>query len=151
MEYEINSETLALLPISKNITKVIEVNNNYIIKKSMIEVLETSCNYFGSSFKGRLEGSKSMLGSIYKPPIIIEESSNIIFFPTMSPFLKNNIWVSLNNILKYESKKNKTIIYFKNNKRIEVNVPYLTISNQIMRSNLLGTISKNRKILKSVQ
>ncbi len=151
MNYEINSETLALLPIGKSKTKILEQTNNYVIKKPITEVLDTSCHYFGSSFKGRVEGTKNMIGSVYKVPIIIEESANIIFFPTMSPDLKNNIWVSLNNILKCEPNNNKTIIYFKNNKKIEVNVPYLSISKQIVRSNLLKTISTNRKILKNEQ
>lgn len=146
MEYEINNETLALIPITSKSTKVIELANDYVIKKPIMQIISNSCNYFGSSLEGRLEGSKNMLGSVYKAPIIIEESNNIIFFPTMSPQLKNNSWVSYNNILKCEKRKTKTIIYFKNNKKIEINVPYLSISNQIVRSTLLESISKKRKL-----
>lgn len=147
MKYEINNETLALMPLSNNLTKVIELNNDYIIKKSIMDIIKNSCSYFGSSFEGRLNGSKNMLGSIYKAPIIVEETNNIIFFPTTSPKGKNNIWISLNNILSYEKKRNKTVIYFKNNKKIELNIPYFTITNQIVRSTLLGSISKNRKCI----
>ena len=145
MEYEINNETLALIPITATTTKVVELENDFVIKKSAIEIVSDSCNYFGSSLEGRLKGSKNILGSIYKVPIIIEESNNIIFFPTMSPQLRKNSWISHNNILKCEKKHNKTIIYFKNSKKIELNIPYLSISNQIVRSTLLKSISKNRK------
>ena len=34
---------------------------------------EFSCKYFGSSFEGRILGSKNILGSVYKAPIIVEE------------------------------------------------------------------------------
>ena len=145
MEYEINNETLALIPITATTTKVVELENVYLIKKSVMEIISDSCNYFGSSLEGRLQGSKSMLGSIYKAPIIIEESNNIIFFPTMSPQQRKTSWISHKNILKCEKKRNKTVIYFKNSKKIELNVPYLSISNQIVRSTLLESISKNRK------
>ena len=148
MNYEINSETLAILPISEEKSKVIELNNEYTIPNSAYSIMENSCNYFGSSLEGRLQGSKNMLGSIYKAPIIVEESRNIIFFPTMSAVLPENSWISLNHILKYEKVNNKTVIYFGNNKKIEVDIPYLSIENQILRSTRLESIYKKRKNLK---
>ena len=144
MEYEINSETLALLPISKNVTKVIEVNNNYIIKKSIIEVLETSCNYFGSSFKGRLEGSKSMLGSIYKPPIIIEESSNIIFFPTTGLSNEKCSWISLNNIRSYERVEGYTKVNFVKGKSIIVKMSFSSFEMQLLRATRFQNLLRQR-------
>ena len=64
MNYEINNETLAIIPIDENKTKILEVNNEYIIEKSPYKIMENSCSYFGSSLQGRLAGSKNMLGSI---------------------------------------------------------------------------------------
>lgn len=147
MNYEINNETLAIIPLDEHKSKVIEVNDEYVIPNSVSNIMENSCNYFGSSLKGRLEGTKSMLGSIYKAPIVVEESRNIIFFPTMSPELLSNSWISLNHILKYEKSMLGTVIYFPNNKKINVNVPYLSIENQILRSSRLESIYKKRKIM----
>lgn len=145
MKYEINSETLAILPIDHRKSKIIEKNNEYEIDYSPYKVMEHSCSYFGSSLQGRLEGSKNILGSIYKAPVVVEESRNIVFFPTMSPTLEENSWISLNNIQKYETKGYKTVIYFDNDKKIEIDVPLLSIENQVLRATRLSLIHNKRK------
>ena len=81
-----------------------------------------------------------------KVPILIEESRNIIFFPTASCVNQNSIWVSYQNLLKY-SKKNEfsTILYFENNKKIVIEVKYNLIDNQVIRCLKLDTILLKRK------
>lgn len=145
MEYEVNSETLAIIPITDNQSKVVELNNEYIINNSPYKVMENSCNYFGCSLQGRFDGTKSILGSIYKAPVIVEDSRDIIFFPTISPNLPDNCWISLNNIKKYQQEDFKTVIYFDNNKKIELDVPLLSIENQVLRATRLGAVCKKRK------
>ena len=87
-----------------------------------------------------------MLGSIYKPPIFVEESRKIIFFPTTSPRQISNIWLSLNNLVSYEKlDENKTIVYFSNNKKIVLNIPYLSMDNQVLRATRLEAIHNRRK------
>lgn len=145
MKYEINSETLAILPVDNAKSKVIEKNNEYEIDYTPYKVMEHSCNYFGSSLQGRLEGTKSILGSIYKPPVLVEESKDIIFFPTMSPNLEKNSWISLNNIREIANEDYKTIIYFDNGKKVELDIPYLSIENQVLRATRLSSIYNKRK------
>lgn len=147
MDYEINEDTLAILPLS-NKSKVIEVENEYIIDKDPYKILEYSCEYFGSSISGRLKGTKNMLGSIYKAPIIVEESKNLIFFPTSSPLLCENMWISLKNIIDYKKEGPKTRINFKNNKTLLLDVPYFSIDNQILRASRLESIINKRKDIK---
>lgn len=148
MKYEINEDTLAIIPINKEQTKIIEKDNEYIINEKAYDVMEYSCEYFGSSLEGRLNGAKNILGSIYKIPIIVEESREIIFFPTTSPQLETNIWISLKNIKKYEKSDKTTIIYFDNDKKVVVSTPYLSINNQILRATRLGSVFKHRKDIK---
>ena len=145
VNYEINKDTLAILPINNDKSFIIEKNNEYIVDSKPYEVMEHSCEYFGSSLDGRLRGSKNMLGTIYKAPILVEETRNIIFFPTVSPLLVNNVWISSNNIEKYEKLGEKTKIYFKDGKDIIVDIPYLSFENQILRSSRLESIIRNRK------
>ena len=83
-EYEINAQTLAIIPIGKERSKIIEVNGDYIINKSPIRILDDSCKFFGSSYEGRFCGTKTLTGITHKSPIIVEESKRIIFFPTKS-------------------------------------------------------------------
>ena len=81
MSYEINCDTLALIPVSPNETKVIERNEVFNVSKSVMEIIEGSCEFFGSSYLGRHEGTKKLIGVSHKSPIIIEESRNLIYFP----------------------------------------------------------------------
>lgn len=145
MNYEVNLDTLYVFPIDKDSCKVVEVEDEYHIDTKAYQVMEHSCMYFGSSLNGRLLGSKDMLGSIYKAPIVVEESQNIIFFPTTSPNSSQNVWISLNNILNYEKLNKKTRIIFKNNKEIIVDIPYYSVRNQILRATMLESIVRRRK------
>ena len=145
MKYEINKDTFAILPLENNKSRIIEKNNEYIIDDNPYSFMEHSCSYFGSSLEGRFNGSKDMLGSIYKVPVLVEESRNIIFFPTKSPTTETNAWISLNNIEKYENNNSNTLLYFKNGKKLMIDMPFLSIENQILRSTRLESIFRRRK------
>ena len=143
--YEINNDTCALIPNADLSTKIIEENKTISVPFSINEILNYSCNYYGSSFKGRLKGSKYVLGSKYKLPIIVEESREIIFFPTLSYENKDCIWLSLNNISNFENKSNKVSIIFTNGLSIDLNISYKSLENQILRATKLLLILKSRK------
>ncbi len=145
MKYEINDETLAILPFDKNKTRVIEKNDEYIINDTPYEVMEHSCNYFGSSFDGRVVGSKSILGSVYKIPVIVEETQKLIFFPTEALASENVGWISYKNIRNVEKHNKKSKIVFNNGDSVIVDCPYFSVKNQIFRCNMLESISNNRK------
>ncbi len=144
--YEINSETLLIIPLGKSKSKVYEIDGEYIVNLSPLTIIKDSCLYFGSSYEGRREGTRTLLEVDMKVPIIIEDSRNIIFFPTSSCINKDSIWVSYQNLLKY-SKLNEfsTVLYFKNNKNIKVDTKYNLIDNQIIRCIKLDTLLIKRK------
>ena len=80
--------------------------------------------------------------------IIIENSRNIIFFPLKSCREKSNIWISFNNLVRYEKKDNVTYLYFKENKVQKLDFSYYIIDNQVTRSLLLDyEMNKRRKSL----
>lgn len=143
--YEINSGTLAIIPIDEYTSKVIELNNEYIVNKSCFEIIDDSCNYYGSTYQGRYEGTKNMIGMNYKLPIIIEESKNIIFFPTISPRLINCSWVSLNNLKTYLKNNDGSDIVFKNDSIINFNISIFSLESQILRASRLESILRSRK------
>lgn len=143
--YEINSKTCALIPKNENSAKVIDGKKIITIPFAVQEILDYSCEYYGSSFKGRLQGAKNILGMKYKLPIIIEESKDLVFFPTGSLYNDNCIWLSLNNIVSYERKGNYTKINFTNGYTKLINITYESLENQIFRATKLLLISKNRK------
>ena len=125
---------------------VLEDDYKYEVNKTPLEILDYSCKYFGSSYPGRKDGSKNILNSSYKLPILIEDTKNIIFFPTSSPLDDECTWISLSNIKDYRKVgNNKTEILFKNNKVITVNISYYSFNNQVMRASRLESIIRNRK------
>ena len=142
--YEINRNTVALVPKDKK-TIVYEDDDSFLVDKTPLEIVEDSCEYFGSSFQGRQTGTTKLVGYTHKVPIIIEESFNLIFFPTLSP--RNDLcsWLSYSHILRLDKFKNKTILELKNGKKIIIDVSTSIIDNQLYRCSRLKDMMRIRK------
>ena len=146
MKYEISKGTLAILPNEKNSSVVYEDEERYIIKQTPFEIMEESCKYFGSTYEGRKDGAREMLGAEYKVPIVIEDSSNLIVFPTTSPLSDDCVWINLKRVEKIEKiDANNTKIIFDNKTEIIVDSSYRTIENQLSRASRLDLILRNHK------
>ena len=146
--YEINRETLLLIPIKGSKTKVIEVDNTFIVDCSTQAIIKKSCLFFGSSYEGRREAIKNLIGVMEKVPILVEESRNIIFFPMTSSIKRSYIWISYQNLLNY-TKFNEfsTVLYFRENCKIKLDVKYKLLDNQIVRCLKLDAILLKRKFI----
>lgn len=150
MNYEINDETLAIIPFKDSSSKVLEYDMQCVIDYSPYEVMEYSCEYFGSSIDGRMYSAKKILGSVYKTPLLVDGYRDIIFFPTKSPNSKDNIWISLNNIKSYmKVDENETLILFKNGTKLTIELPYYSINNQVLRATRLSSVLKERRSLEA--
>ena len=143
MQYIINQNTILFLK-NGNSTIIYENNNKKIIENKIEFLLNDCCKYYGSSLKGRIEGSNYLLGSIYKAPIIISEFKEIIMFPTASFKCSDCMWINYSWIEKYFFDNNKTFIIFKNGLKIEINISTKIINNQILRSSRLESILKSK-------
>ncbi len=143
--YEINISTLAIIPVDQKISKVIEEENTYLVHKNTTQIIDSSCKYFGSSYNGRHEGTKNLIGVNYKSPIVIEETNEIIFFPTSSPRFKDCYWLSLKNIKNYQKTDNFSKIIFNNEEELEINISYASLKNQILRSTMLESVLRKHK------
>lgn len=147
--YEISCETLAIIPIENFRSKVIEKDDTIIVNRTPMQIIEDSCSFFGSSYFGRAKGTKKIIGVSHKAPIIIEESKEIIFFPTSSPRLYECCWVSLNNIDKYNKQENNALILFNNGYLLEVDMSYGSLDNQVLRATRLESVLRTRKMYKT--
>ena len=143
--YEINKHTYAVMSINDGVSKVLEKDDEYFVNKNSYEVMEDSCSYYGSSCEGRIKGTKMILGSNYKVPIVVEETNEIIFFPTEAASNANCIWLSLNNIKRYERSNGFTKVIFNSGKEIIVKMSISSFETQILRANRLGSIIRKRK------
>ncbi|MBO4245674.1 MAG: competence protein ComK [Bacilli bacterium] len=142
--YEINKNTIALLEAGER-TQVIEEDNIFYVNNTPNKIMENSCEYFGSSLSGRQKGTISLTGISHKSPIIVEEESLMIFFPTTSPRLKNCSWISTKKIKRYYKNNDSVVIEYNNGQKISLNISYGIIDNQILRSALLEKNMISRK------
>lgn len=145
--YEINSDTLALIAL-KDKTEIFEEDNHFYVDKSANKIMEDSCAYFGSSLSGRQKGTEHLIGVSYKAPVIVEESQEMIFFPTVSPRKDSCSWIALQKINKYYRVGNKMIIEFKNGNSVILDLSYGVLDNQVLRATRLESVLRSRKNVK---
>ena len=120
MKYEISNGTLAIVPNEDDNSLIYEDNERFIVEETPFKIMEESCKYFGSTYKGRKDSAKEILGAEYKIPVVIEDSTNLIIFPTTSPQAEDCAWICLNrvkNISKVDSFNTK--IVFDNDLELE--------------------------------
>ena len=144
-KYIINESTLVLFSLG-NKTQVYEKYTNYIIDQDVSSIINNSCMYYGSSFKGRCDATEFLIGIRYKCPIIISERKCIIFFPTTSPRVNECVWLNYKGIDKYYlNEKLDLIICLKNGKNISLNISSNVLSNQLLKSSRLESIFLNNR------
>ncbi len=146
MKYEISKGTLAIIPNEKNSSLVYEDEERYVVNEKPFNIMDSSCRYFGSSYEGRKEGAKSILGAEYKVPIVVEDSENLIVFPTTSPYADDCAWISLRRVHNiYKIDANNSRVVFDNNKEIIVPCSFRSLENQLSRASRLDLVLRNRK------
>ncbi len=143
--YTINNQTLAIIPIGKNKSKVYETDNVLIIEKNSQKIIEESCEFYGSTYEGRRKGTVNLIGVTHKSPIIVENSQSIIFFPTASPRSKDCSWISLNNLDVYAPFDTDSTIRFQNNLTIKLPISSKIINNQVLRATRLESVIKKKE------
>ena len=143
-QYEINKNTYAIIYLGLDKSLVIEKNDQFEVNLSTTKIVDKSCKFFGSSYLGRLKGTKEILGISYKAPIIIEESNPIIFFPTLSPRVEGCSWISLNNLEDYYATDKKSIVNFSCGKQLPIDIQYNILDNQVLRATRLESLLNKR-------
>ena len=146
MKYEISRGTLAIVPNNEESSLVYEDEDRYIVNETPFSIMEDSCKYFGSTYEGRKNGARNILGAEYKVPIVVEDSDNLIVFPTTSPLSSDCVWISLKRVKNIEKNDfNTTKVIFDNNTEIVVDCSYRTMENQLSRASRLDLILRNHK------
>ena len=144
MSYIITNRTYAILPSGQK-TKIIEEKHNFTKNVVPTDLIRNNCNINGSTLEGRIKGSSFLVGTKYKPPIIINDSKNIILIPTHSIRNPNWSWINLIALLHYKPyAENKVQIEFINNKKIVINISYSIFDKQVLRATRLESALKGR-------
>ena len=144
MPYLIKENTYALIPNGDQ-TEIIESEQSLTINKTPAEVVSINCYVNGSTLEGRQKGSSYLIGTPYKPPIILSDFENIILLPTHSVRNKECSWINLNTILNYyKNDSNNLIVEFKNHKKIVLNISFSKFDKQVLRATRLESTLRGR-------
>lgn len=143
--YEINRSTCAVIPINDEMAQVVERRGRITVNQSAQRIIEDSCRYFGSSFLGRYEGTKNLIGYNYKAPIIIEESNELIFFPTSSPRFSHCAWINLKAIKDYQKYDRHCLVSFEDGQEVVFEISFESLDTQVLRATRLEAVLRTRK------
>ena len=143
-KYLITNDTLVVMPYEGDKTKIVEKYVTYIINDLPLNIINKSCLYYGSSYKGRCDASEYMIGIKYKCPIIISEIKDILFFPTTSVKNPGCIWFNYKSVSKYYYNNKQLFVEIINGEKIIVDISNYTFSNQILKTSRLDSILKSK-------
>ncbi|MGE7761116.1 competence protein ComK [Peribacillus sp. NPDC097895] len=142
-EYEITPYTLMVTPINygnKIYARIVEMEDEFISPFKPMEIIKKSCEFFGSSYEGRKQGTKQLINITHKAPIAIDPTSSIFFFPTTSPLRPQCIWLSHEHVVSYVRKDSRhTTVTFSNKQTIDIEVSCSSFENQLHRTSFLKT------------
>ncbi|CDE50701.1 comK family protein [Firmicutes bacterium CAG:460] len=140
--FKISNNTLFMEFDGSN-TLVMEADADYVFDGDVINtILDESCIYYGSSLNGRIKGSKNIIGSYYKLPVIVSERNNIVFFPLK----KGNCWwwINFNSVKYFEKTSNGVLVSFKNELKKYISVSYTIFNNQMLKCSRLWLVYTTR-------
>jgi competence protein ComK len=121
---------------SKIYSRIYETESEFIAPFKPFEIINASCLFYCSSYRGRLEGSHNAIGKVHKTPISI--SPTLFFFPTTSPNRLECTWVNDQHILTYRRHTSKlTLVTFSNQITYEMGVSVRTFEKQYLRTSSL--------------
>jgi competence protein ComK len=147
-EYEVSPYTMAIIPeVTEEglFSRIMELEKEYIVRKKPIDIIERSCRFFGSSLKGRQEGTKQIMGITHKAPIVIDPTNFIYFFPTTSPSRQHCAWISHSFVDNIKSNPHdETTLTFSNREEILLPVSKGSLENQLFRTAQLRTTLSSR-------
>ncbi|NPC92112.1 competence protein [Bacillus sp. WMMC1349] len=153
--YEVNSSTMAVLPVNegeKPASKVLETDRTFLVKMRPFQIIDRSCRYFGSSYAGRKAGTYEVIKVSHKPPIMVDHSNNIFLFPTFSSTRPQCGWLSHAHIHEFRAAKfDNTFVTFVNGESLELPVSITSFENQVYRTAWLRTKFLDRIEGRSIQ
>jgi competence protein ComK len=142
-EFEINPSTLAILPMqygNKLYSQIYQLDGELHSSYKPLDLIKISCRLFASSYEGRKEGSRQLIGITHKIPITIDSTNSMYFFPTTSPNNPKCAWVSHEHVLRYEKLDSSTTrVIFTNKQSVDFPISVYSFENQMLRTAFLRT------------
>jgi len=137
--YEVSPLTFAVIADEradgKIISLVVEEDERFYVDQSPRRLLDQACKFYGSSLRGRQDGTKDVCGITHKAPVAIDPISGMYFFPTNSPQNKYCSWIAHSHIdHAHKTHGQSTQLTFKSGDTVIIDVSSGSIWNQIQRT-----------------
>ncbi len=135
-KYVIYVDTLAIIPVNKFYSFVIERYQTFFVNMNVRQLLEYNCNLRGTSLLGAQDAARNLLNIRALPPILIDAKNDIFLFPLTHMKNRNNIWINPNTFTGYDN----GLIVFENNYMLETTFPehkFITQYNLVRKYRLL--------------
>ena len=137
--YIVDENTMAFIPFfdsnGKVETYILEVDSFKKCSMNPLELIDYNLRFFASSLKGAGEGTRHILGDVYKYPVILNLKRLLVWLPTMSQKNKECVWIALNHIKAYKKQNhNNTEILFTNDSSIILPISFLSFEKRIHRA-----------------
>ncbi|MDY0396040.1 competence protein ComK [Virgibacillus halophilus] len=137
--YEITPLTMAVIACAdkhgKTAALALEEHDEYSIRSTPSKLIDQACKFFGSSLKGRQEGTRDVYGITHKAPVSIDPFSGMYFLPTLSPTNPNCSWIAHSHVKTlYKTKNGCAEVEFRNNRRVVFDTSYGIMLNQLERT-----------------
>ena len=143
--YHISYDTLMLLPKeegNKVFTRVIERNRTLTVAKKPIQIVTSSCTFYGSTYKTVMNASRRLFGdNKHKAPFILTNvfAVPLIFIPTLSPQSDQNVWISYHAIEFFEEDGLGTTVTLVNGEKYKLDISIPTLHRQYSLARMLET------------
>jgi competence protein ComK len=114
---------------------IIENDQSFLVKMRPLQLLNESINYYGYSLSGAIEGSRSILGNINMPPVMVIPQAEAIWFPCKSHTHKDCVWLAHAHILDREKiDSTRTKVYFKQGHSLIIDLSIKQFERKMQRS-----------------
>lgn len=138
--YIINNKTCGIIP-AKQIdydSIVVEEETLRYIQQTPMQIVESSCIHYWSTYEGRRQSVIHHTGFKEKVPIPIIPQTGVVTFPTHGLRDLNCCWLMHDQILQYEPinhhEQFKTAVTFANRKRLRLDVSIRSFESQMKRA-----------------
>jgi competence protein ComK len=147
--YVINTYTMMIQPMryeDKLYSRIFQLDGEFHSPLKPTDIIKMNCLDNASSYEGRVNGSRHILGRYQKVPITINSENQLYFFPTASPDHADCTWINPIHVENIFEKDNKTILVrFHNNQTIEISVSHHIFTNQMHKTMTLQNKVNQKK------
>ncbi|MFC6600790.1 competence protein ComK [Ectobacillus funiculus] len=141
---------MAIVPVltvdNRILSGILEEEDTLIALPRPYEVVDQSCRFHGSSFEGRKEGTRELIGITHKAPIAISSTESLYFLSTLSYTRRECSWISHFHVTNTKATPhNNVLITFMNGQSFEVGISKTSFDTLLYRTAHLRSESEDRQ------